>query len=466
MCYDGDSDPLRIGEGEGVITAMPFWDLEVQHMRIIHGRERFDRWKWMILALVMVALATFFPLHMEAYAATRTCTTIEDAGSELRGKMKQRKAEIEVVYQTHTPDSDVVGLGERIKAEAFKYTGDPQEGDYILMNVGNVHTLLNYQGQANTHTYRFTFNVTYYDTKIQEDKLTKKLPSVIKSLGLKKSDTEYKKVRTIYDYVCKNVTYDWENVDRADYDLKFTAYAALMRGTAVCSGYSLLMYRLLLESGVDARIVEGIGGSGLHSWNIVKIGKLYYCLDATWDSETYSGIDNVKFFLKGETAFSANHTRVDGRYAFTGKKYKTEFPTSNVDYVPVTGCSHRAVADKAVKATFTKTGLTKGSHCAGCGKVLKKQKVISMKTGLRKISGKTYFYKNGKKQTGWQKVGKKKYFFSSKTKTMKIGWARIDKHYYYFGKTAKTLGQMVTGKLKIGKKVYRFKKNGVCLDRS
>ena len=434
-------------------------------MRIIHNPGRPDRWKRIILALTMVFLATFFLPRMEAQAATPTCSTIAEAGTELRGKMKQRKTQIEVVYAPQTADGDVMTLGERIKAEAFKYTGNPLEGDYIVMQISNVHTSLQYHQHGNTHTYTFTFTVTYYDTKSQEDKLTKKLAGVIKRLGLKRSDTEYKKVKTIYDYVCKNVTYDAENVDRDDYDLKYTAYAAVVNGKAVCSGYSLLMYRLLLTAGVDARIVEGYGPTGTHAWNIVKIGKLYYCMDATWDSETYKGIDKVSYFLKGEKDFSAQHTRVDGRYAFTSKEYKKQFPVSNVDYVPITGCSHRAVTDKAVKATFTKTGLTKGSHCAGCGKVLKKQKVVPMKTGLRKISGKTYFYKNGKKQTGWQKVGKKKYFFSTKTKVMKVGWAKIDKKYYYFSKTKATLGQMVTGKLKIGKKVYKFNKKGVCMNR-
>ena len=150
---------------------------------------------------------------------------------------------------------------------------------------------------------------------------------------------------------------------------------------------------------------------------------------------------------------------------------------------------HKAVVDKAVAATFTRKGKTEGSHCSVCGCTIKKQNVIPMKTGKTKISGKTYFYKGGKKQPGWQTIGKAKYYFDPKTKVMvtgkvKIGkryyyfspktktlgqmvkgWVKIRKKYYYFSPKTRTLGQMQTGKVKIGKKIYKFNKKGVCLNR-
>jgi hypothetical protein len=75
---------------------------------------------------------------------------------------------------------------------------------------------------------------------------------------------------------------------------------------------------------------------------------------------------------------------------------KTLYETTNYTYtiendkVTVTGTgtftssktvsltvSHNAVTDSAVKATCTKTGLTKGSHCSICGTVLTKQKTVA-----------------------------------------------------------------------------------------
>ena len=44
------------------------------------------------------------------------------------------------------------------------------------------------------------------------------------------------------------------------------------------------------------------------------------------------------------------------------------------EVIPATG--HQEVKDQKVEATCTKTGLTEGSHCSVCGKVLKEQEEI------------------------------------------------------------------------------------------
>ncbi len=50
-------------------------------------------------------------------------------------------------------------------------------------------------------------------------------------------------------------------------------------------------------------------------------------------------------------------------------------------YTETLGVSaHKAVTDKAVSATCTKTGLTEGSHCSVCNAVIKKQTTISKKS--------------------------------------------------------------------------------------
>jgi glucan-binding YG repeat protein len=47
---------------------------------------------------------------------------------------------------------------------------------------------------------------------------------------------------------------------------------------------------------------------------------------------------------------------------------------------------------------------------------------------------------------------------------MVTGWLTIGKKKYYLSPKTKTLGQMVTGPLKIRKKTYKFNKSGVCLN--
>ncbi len=72
-------------------------------------------------------------------------------------------------------------------------------------------------------------------------------------------------------------------------------------------------------------------------------------------------------------------------------------------------------------------------------------------------NGDVYYYKKGKKLSGWQVIdGKTYYFDKSQKKKMVTGWQTILFKKYYF----KSNGQMVTGKRKIGKYTYYFHKKG------
>lgn len=61
---------------------------------------------------------------------------------------------------------------------------------------------------------------------------------------------DYENTKAIYDYLCQNITYGNDNLNDDTYLLKYTAYAALINKTAVCQGYAVLLYRLLLEEGI------------------------------------------------------------------------------------------------------------------------------------------------------------------------------------------------------------------------
>ncbi len=89
--------------------------------------------------------------------------------------------------------------------------------------------------------------------------------------------------------------------------------------------------------------------------------------------------------------------------------------------IPSTGV-HTEVIDKSVKATSTKTGLTEGSHCADCGKVIRKQTLTLAKpvltSGTKNIATRKIvvkWYKNST-CTGYQV----KYVTGSTTKTVKV----------------------------------------------
>ena len=80
-------------------------------------------------------------------------------------------------------------------------------------------------------------------------------------------------------------------------------------------------------------------------------------------------------------------------------------------------------------------------------------------TGWKKIGGKTYYFnasKKGKMLTSWAKVGGKQYYFGSDG-VMLTGLKKINGKTYYFGDN----GVMRTGKVSINGKSYTFGSDGV-----
>ena len=221
-----------------------------------------------------------------------------------------------VVFKAVTPEFDKNTWFSYVKqwvSLAMEETDSPIEGDYIRWNYAGFSGKMSYrltdEGKCKG-TYTLTF--TYYTTSEQEAELADRVDDLLDSFEFSESSSDFSKIQTIYDYVCRHVTYDNENLNDNSYKLKFTAYAALINGTAVCQGYSSLIYRMAKQEGIDSRIIA----STTHGWNIVRMDGLYYYLDATWDSKTP---DSWRYFLCGEqcSTFSASssHTRSDGSNA-------------------------------------------------------------------------------------------------------------------------------------------------------
>lgn len=93
--------------------------------------------------------------------------------------------------------------------------------------------------------------------------------------------SDFEKLITIYDYVCKNFQYDFTSIDGEDAD-GFSNYACFMTKEGICCEISGVMTYLLLQAGVQAMDFGGEGSAGFHSWNYVLIGGKGYHIDATW----------------------------------------------------------------------------------------------------------------------------------------------------------------------------------------
>ncbi len=245
--------------------------------------------------------------------------TIEEAGTVVRNLMKEH-ADTIVVNIKYAGDTST--LYQDIFNEALIHTGVPNEGDYLAFNYGGFGCSYSEKSDGTWNYVTITYEMKYYTTAEQEAELDVAIENLLAELNLYEAD-DYTKIKGIYEYICEHVTYDYEHLYDSSYQLQYSAYAALINGTAVCQGYSNLFYRLALELGVDNRIIAG-DAYGAHTWNIVKLGDLYYNADTTWDADAAEYF----YFLRSQIAFF-DHIR--------NSKYDTEefhaaYPMSEDDY--------------------------------------------------------------------------------------------------------------------------------------
>lgn len=227
------------------------------------------------------------------------CESLDDAAKYVQKKLVAHEAKIKFSF-TLENQPDFEELAENIRQNACQHTGKPNEGDYLLFQVGFEYNAEIYQ-RDEKYLYYFTINPIYFTTEEQENKVAEKVKEVIDELELD-GLSDYEKVRKIYSYITNNVDYDKE-IDQKEGYLSYSAYAALIDGKAVCQGYANLFYRLCLEAGIDCRIVAGTCRDEGHAWNIINIGDYYYHCDATWDAAG----NTEKYFLKCPQNIS-NHT--------------------------------------------------------------------------------------------------------------------------------------------------------------
>lgn len=262
--------------------------------------------------------------------AEGTVDSLDEAADYLREQMEDRVTEVTIVVNNHTYVD-----GEGLKADwttilygAFEHTGVSTQGDYIIRHYGKANGQIGHNG-VSTATFQYT--ITYDTTLEQENEVGDKIDELFEAWDEAYDFydlSDYEQIEMIYDYICANVTYDDKNLNDPSYTLKYSAYAALIQGTAVCQGYANLFYRMALEAGVDNRIIVGDAG-GAHAWNIVDLGEKYYYLDSTWDAPRFEY--GYEYFLLGSDNFHADHTP-DAE--FWNDEFLAEYPidTKNFDH--------------------------------------------------------------------------------------------------------------------------------------
>ena len=297
--------------------------------------------RFCLIIAVLLAAALIMCSCIFCYAAddqASVCADTDEAGVVLRKAMKDRRESVAVCLITDTAASKSEKLIGEVFEKALEHSGKPSEGDYLRFQYDDSFASAKPVVVNGENAVMFVYEITYYDTAEQEKALKKKVKEIISGLELEdKTDSE--KIKAIYDYICDNVEYDYDSLPDQNNTLKYTAYAALIDGKAVCQGYSAAMYRLLLEAGVDNRIICGTDSekeepANDHTWNIVRLGDEYYNLDVTKDDE----LGEELYFLRGSGTFDNDHIRLE--------EYKTDgftdaYKMSEADYSDSSGFARK-----------------------------------------------------------------------------------------------------------------------------
>ncbi len=272
--------------------------------------------------IIIICIVTCaIPLTVSAEAEY---VDVAQAADILRAAMVNRKTMITVNYKTESEPT-----GESLEAlfmQSVAENGESTSGDYLYWHIGSYSAGGSYWPENGYYYCDITFELSYYTTAQQEAELASAINELIKDFGFTQSTDDYTKVKTVYEYICSNVVYDFDNLANENYKLKYSAYAALINKTAICQGYANLFYRLLHEVGVNTRIIAGKSSNENHAWNIVELDGAFYNVDSTWDA----GLDEYMFFLKCEDHFD-DHLR---NSEYSDNAFLTAYPMAEECYTP------------------------------------------------------------------------------------------------------------------------------------
>lgn len=109
--------------------------------------------------------------------------------------------------------------------------------------------------------------------------------------GISITDTDYDKVKYIYNLLSNNVRY----VEGADNSQNIIS--VFLNGQTVCQGYACAAQYLMKQLGIQSVIVSGSALGEAHAWNFFQMDGAYYYMDATWGRGRYLETEEEKYFV-------------------------------------------------------------------------------------------------------------------------------------------------------------------------
>lgn len=139
------------------------------------------------------------------------------------------------------------------------------------------------QYQRNGQTEVMSFAPNYIMTAEEREEMQKNIDrEAAKYLkGLHAGVSDYKKMRTIYRKLIKQVDYN------LDAENNQNIISVFIGKQTVCQGYASALQYLLDQLDIPCVIVTGMAKGGPHAWNLVQLDGEWYYVDVTWGNSKY-----------------------------------------------------------------------------------------------------------------------------------------------------------------------------------
>ncbi|MGE5403763.1 MAG: transglutaminase domain-containing protein [Candidatus Saccharibacteria bacterium] len=163
---------------------------------------------------------------------------------------------------------------------------------------------------ANQDMTRYTTPSAYVDSD------NPAIVALVQSI-IKPGMTDAEKLKTIHDWVAKNISYDYQQYLNGENRI-VPASQTLKERTGVCRHYAFLVAAMCRAAGLPAKVVYGEAVSDgswetqSHAWNEVYVSGNWVSVDATWDAGYIKGTKFVfsysnKYLNPNTTTFASTH---------------------------------------------------------------------------------------------------------------------------------------------------------------
>jgi len=178
----------------------------------------------------------------------------------------------------------------------INYTDFEKDYNELFSDKSKLNSINNFVHPYNTFSsinaslkgYLLEITIEYNESYNEEKRklIDDKVNTIINNLIDINMDNK-EKIKVIHDYIINNTIYDKnfcieENEEDCETTSPYqsdTAYGVLFEHNGICSGYTDLMAIFLNKFNITNYRVT----NDSHTWNAIKLGNIWYHLDATWD---------------------------------------------------------------------------------------------------------------------------------------------------------------------------------------